>query len=227
MQQIHSLSIWGDSIGKGIVFDETRGRYAIFRDNFALRLKRMAGFPVENHSVMGATVCQAAEKLNPDTIRPGGVAAIEFGGNDCDLDWAAVSAEPDQYHEARTPIQLFRDTLSGMAGTLQRAGMKIVLVVPPPIDAEKYFAWVSKNLNPRAILRYLGDVQHIYRWQERYALAVRDVARKLGCKMLDLRDAFLVERDFKRLLCVDGIHPSEEGYGLIWREINDMLAADA
>ena len=126
------------------------------------------GVAVENHSVMGYTVCQAT--LAEKDMRPGGVAAIEFGGNDCDLDWKAVSENPDVYHEARTPIGVFKDTLAGMVKKVRAFDMRAVLVVPPPIDAEKYFAWVSKNLNPKAILKYLGDVQHIYRWQERLSL---------------------------------------------------------
>ena len=90
--QIDSVSVWGDSIGKCIVYDEERGRYAICRDNYATRLKA-EGVAVENHSVMGYTVCQAT--LAEKDMRPGGVAAIEFGGNDCDLDWKAVSENPD------------------------------------------------------------------------------------------------------------------------------------
>ena len=73
-------------------------------------------------------------------------------------------------------------------------------------------------------MKYLGDVQHIYRWQERYALAVAEIGSKLNCTILTLRDAFLVARDFKALLCVDGIHPSEKGHQLIWSEISRLIA---
>lgn len=223
MEKVWSVSIWGDSIGKGIVYDEERGRYAICRENLAARLKREAGIAVENHSVMGYTVLQAAEKFDESSLRPGGVAALEFGGNDCDMDWKAVSEAPDEEHDPRTPLKVFTKTLSGLVEKVRKGGMLPVLVVPPPIDAERYFRWVSKNLNPKAILQYLGDVQHIYRWQERYALAVRDLARKMGCKALDLRDAFLASRDFKELICVDGIHPTEAGYHVIWEAVNGVL----
>ena len=131
--RIESVSIWGDSIGKGIVYDEERSRYAICRDNYALRLRQI-GFPVENHSMMGFTVCQAIERLDERDMRPGGVAAIEFGGNDCDLDWKAVSESPDVYHEARTPLNVFKDTLASMVKRVQAFDMRPVLVVPPPID---------------------------------------------------------------------------------------------
>lgn len=219
--KINSVSVWGDSIGKCVVFDEARGRYAICKDNYASHLKA-GGVTVENHSVMGYTVCQA--QLAEKDMRPGGVAAIEFGGNDCDLDWKAVSENPDIYHEARTPIALFKDKLAEMVKKARAFDMRAVLVVPPPIDAEKYFAWVSKNLDPRAILKYLGDVQRIYRWQERYALAVAEIGSKLNCTILNLREAFLVARDFKSLLCVDGIHPTPEGHRLIWGAVSRLMA---
>ena len=125
--QINSVSVWGDSIGKCIVFDEARGRYAICKDNYAAHLKA-GGVTVENHSVMGYTVCQA--QLAEKDMRPGGVAAIEFGGNDCDLDWKAVSENPDIYHEARTPIALFKDKLAEMVKKARAFDMRAVLVVP-------------------------------------------------------------------------------------------------
>lgn len=224
MLPIESISIWGDSIGKGILFDEARGRYAICRDNYAIKLKQ-EGVHVENHSMMGFTICQAAERLTDSDMRPGSIAVIEFGGNDCDLDWQAISESPDSHHEARTPLGVFKDSLTGMVKKVRSFDMRAVLVVPPPIDAEKYFSWVSKNLNPAAILDYLGDVQHIYRWQERYALAVAEIASSLNCTVVNLRDIFLAARDFKSLLCVDGIHPSDKGHLLIWNEVNRLIGA--
>ena len=53
--KISSVSVWGDSIGKCVVFDEARGRYAICKDNYASHLKA-GGVTVENHSVMGYTL---------------------------------------------------------------------------------------------------------------------------------------------------------------------------
>ena len=34
------LSVWGDSIAKGVIFDEERGRYAVLRDSCLSRLAR-------------------------------------------------------------------------------------------------------------------------------------------------------------------------------------------
>ena len=88
--QISSVSVWGDSIGKCVVFDEARGRYAICKDNYASHLKA-GGVTVENHSVMGYTVCQA--QLAEKDMRPGGVAALAVGGHAWALGWEATERE--------------------------------------------------------------------------------------------------------------------------------------
>ena len=94
-------------------------------------------------------------------------------------------------------------------------GATPVLVTPPPLDAGRYFNWVSRKLNADNILNYLGDVQYIYRWQEHYAGAVRRIASETSCALCDIRDQFLALRRIDRLLCVDGIHPNQQGYSII------------
>ena len=61
--KLRGLSIWGDSIAKGVVFDEQRGRYAVCRDNCVSRLSRDAGVDVENFSVMGNTTEQGLRRM--------------------------------------------------------------------------------------------------------------------------------------------------------------------
>jgi hypothetical protein len=61
----------------------------------------------------------------------------------------------------------------------------------------------------------LIDVQSIYCWQERYAIAVRDAALETGCDIFDLRDVFLTRRDVEDLLSLDGMHPNTKGHMLI------------
>ena len=56
-----SISLWGDSIGKGVVFDEARGRYVILKENCVSLLGRLLGSPIANHAMMGCTARKAAE----------------------------------------------------------------------------------------------------------------------------------------------------------------------
>lgn len=219
-----NISVWGDSIAKGVVFDEARGRYAISRENCIMRLNRETGWSVDNHAVMGNTTLQGLERMDAEAMKPGSLAVLEFGGNDCDLDWKAASEHPDRPQYGKVPLKQFGENLVEMVRRAREGGMEPMLVTPPPLVAKRYFAWVSKNLNPARILAYLGDVEHIYRWQERYALAIRNVAQRENVRLLDVRDLFLAQDRFTDLMCIDGIHPNEKGHALLYDTLRERLA---
>ena len=217
------MNIWGDSIAKGVVFDEVRGRYAISRESCASRLSREAGYSVSNYAVMGSTSEQGLERMRGQELMKGNVALIEFGGNDCDQDWAEACEHPDVPQQGRVPLLQFGENVRAMVRLAKQAGMIPALVTPPPLVAQRYFDWVSQKLDPARILRYLGDVEHIYRWQERYALLIRKIAQQEGAILADVRDAFLSQNRFTEMMCVDGIHPNEKGQALMFDCLNRML----
>lgn len=217
------LSVWGDSIAKGVVFDEARGRYVICRDNCLMKLSRDAGVPVENHSVMGQTSAQGLERMCAGSLKAGEVAVIEYGGNDCDLDWKAVSEHPEEMQYGKVPVEKFVRNLAEMVRRTREAGMLPVLVTPPPLIAQRYFDWVSRGLNKVNILNYLGDVEHIYRWQANYADHVRALAEKLNVRLVDIRSRMLETGRLPELMCVDGIHPNAAGHAVIYDAVAPLL----
>jgi len=217
------LQIWGDSLMKGVVFDELRNRYQILRDNCVQQLKALLPFPVENNARMGCTAPEGLEILQAGEKRAGGLALIEFGGNDCDMDWAAVSADPAADHQPKTAPEVFTQKLEQCVALVRQAGMQPMLAVPTPLHAQRYFDWVTKGLDRAAVLHFLGDVERIYRWQERYALMVCNLASRLGCPLLNLRDAFLAVKGYERLLCIDGVHPNADGHALMLETMRDAL----
>lgn len=221
--KLRGLSIWGDSIAKGVVFDEQRGRYAVCRDNCVSRLSRDAGVEVENFSVMGNTTEQGLRRMEGQPLKPGNLAVIEFGGNDCDLDWAAACEHPEVEQRGRVPLEAFGENLRAMVRRVRDGGMIPALVTPPPLVAQRYFDWVSRKLDKARILNYLGDVEHIYRWQERYALMIRRVAARENAMLLDVRDWFLSQARFTDLMCVDGIHPNARGHELLFERFSGLL----
>ena len=221
--QLRGLSLWGDSIAKGVVFDEQRGRYAVCRDNCVSRLSRDAGVDVENFSVMGNTTEQGLRRMEGQPLKPGNLAVIEFGGNDCDLDWAAACEHPEVEQRGRVPLEAFGENLRAMVRRVREGGMIPALVTPPPLVAQRYFDWVSRKLDKARILNYLGDVEHIYRWQERYALMIRRVAARENAMLLDVRDWFLSQARFTDLMCVDGIHPNARGHELLFERFSGLL----
>lgn len=220
---VRNIGLWGDSIGKGVIYDETRGRYAILKESCVNLLSKKLNCPIENHAVMGATAAQGMERMREDFLHEGGIAVLEFGGNDCDMPWKEISEAPEKEYRPRATIEEFISSMEALIEKVRSAGMEAMLVTPPPLDAEKYFAWVSRGLNAEAILSFLGDVQHIARWQEGYAAAVREVAARTGSRLLDIRDAFLGAGPIGDFYCLDGIHPNAKGHELLARAAERRL----
>lgn len=219
-----TVALWGDSIGRGVLYDEVAGRYRISTHNLCAMLQKDFGRNVRNYARMAFTAKDGLASMTDDRMEQGGIAVLQFGGNDCDLDWKAVSKDPTGNHQPRLQLNQFRDTLRTLVQRAQLNHMEPVLITPPPVDAERYFDWLGRKLDKQNILKFVGDVQHMYRWQERYANAVTSIAHETGAKLIDLRDAFLAEYAMKDLLCSDGIHPSEQGYQLFNRIAREALA---
>ena len=219
MKLVQSIGVWGDSVMKGVVYDENKSKYTLLSENGADKASRKLGLRLFNRSRMGCTVTKGLQLLKKDLQRPEAAcdaALIEFGGNDCDYDWAQVAAHPEQDHQPKTPLPLFIAQLRDMIDLVRQKGMQPVMMTLPPLHAQRYFDFFTRNgLSGDSILRWLGDVQHIYRWHERYNAAVMRVAQECGCPLADVRDAFLAEPDYRDLLCADGIHPNAKGHALM------------
>ena len=154
------------------------------------------------------------------------VVVLEYGGNDCDFDWADVAAHPDDEHQPHTPINDFVACYREMIDMLMQRGIRPILMSLPPLDASRYFDWITKGgLNRENILHWLGDVQRIYRFHERYSIAITNLARQLNCRYVDVREAFLAVPRCGDLLCADGIHPNEKGHRVMQEAFAGFFAA--
>lgn len=209
-----AIYLFGDSVGQGIVLNE-EGKYRVSRKGCVRILKR-EGYPIWNYAVHGYTIRQGLESFHKIETDPGDVCVIEFGGNDCDLEWEEVVDDPKHFHDGKIPLSEFRSLLKLFIHEAGEKGMEPVLVTPMPLISSRYYSWVSKNRNAENILEYLrNDPESISRWQERYAIAIRDTAEECGCKLADLRSWMLDELDYPSLICDDGIHPNENGHDMI------------
>lgn len=209
-----TLYVLGDSIARGILFDEKKGAYTICKNTFDSALKN-AGAKVFNYSKMGMTSRQALSLLNRCAPDESAVAAIEFGGNDSDLNWNEVSESPETYHEAAVTIREYEDNLKKLISGTRSLGMRPVVVTPLPLSSSKFLNYVSKGRDKGAITAYLKTEHSIYRWQERYAIAAIRAAHESNCRVFDARSLFLNRMDFDSLIGPDGMHPTEKGYQVL------------
>ena len=164
-----TIALYGDSIGRGVAYDEVRSRYHYLRDGFDRLMEKEGQARFLNHSRFGATAHEGLAELEPLTELDADAVVVEYGGNDCSPDWKAVSEDPDTMHPPRTALSDFEEILARFVRKIRELGKIAVLVTPPPLVAERFVPWVSKGLDEQAILRFLGDAHHVYRWQEQYA----------------------------------------------------------
>lgn len=221
------VQIYGDSIMKAILVDENYKYKPIARDLLA-QLRQDTGVEAVNRAHFGYTVDRGQDVLRRDLEK--GLdcqyALLEFGGNDCDFNWSEVAAQPECEHAPHTPLRRFLDTMQSMAQTLMDAGVRPVLMSLPPLDAQRYLDFIGRlGNNTQNILRYIGDVQMIYRYQEMYSAQLARLSARLNLPLVDVRARFLERRDYGKLIARDGIHLTREGYGLIYDEFRRTLLA--
>ncbi len=215
MEIIKKIGIWGDSILKGIVFDENAGKYRPLKNCAVNLIKNNYRLDIKNNSRFGCTAPKAEKNLE-QSLNNGysaDMVLIEFGGNDCDFDWSRVSQAPDDEHFPNTPLSEYISAMSSMITNLINHKIKPVLMNLPPINAEKYFDWITKpdNVNAENVLHWLKEKNVIYRQQENYSNAVERLSAKYNIPLIDVRTPFLQIRDYSKYLCVDGIHLNEKG----------------
>jgi acyl-CoA thioesterase I len=224
---IQSICVFGDSVSKGVVFDSVQKKYTLLKDNFVSMIERSANILISNYSKFGCTVTKGNEVLekHQSELHQYDYTVLEFGGNDCDFDWAEVASAPDGVHKAKTPVTDFEENYSKLIDTVKNADGAPVLLSLPPIDAKRYFTWISRGLNSENILHFLGDIEYIYRWHEMYNLAVYRLAIAHHIPLIDISSAFLKTENYQRLICEDGIHPNEGGHKLISETITRYMLA--
>ena len=209
--------VYGDSLMKATIPDQAF-RYHFHIAELADRY-RSDRFSLTNRAKMGATVRKGRALVEHDLERgmDARYALVAFGGNDSDFDWAAVAAEPEKEHLPHTDPAEFRSILADTAEKLKSAGVQPVLMTLPPIDAERYLTFICRGgLDRSRILSWLGDVQHIYRFQEAYSDTVAGLARERSLPLVDVRRRFLLERRMPRLIADDGIHLTMPGYIILY-----------
>lgn len=218
----YKYMLYGDSILKGVVYDENKCKYTVLEQNFGNILQDRLKGVIDNAARFGNTVIKGISKLQNEVLkRDPDIVLIEFGGNDCDFNWEEVAEDPSADHMPKTDFNVFEKLLRNMIDSLNKVNIVPVLLTLPPIDADRYFKWVSRNSAAMGnnILQFLGSVNKIYWWQERYNSIVVSVAQETKTRMIDIRSAFLREPDYTRFMCLDGIHPNEQGHIIIAKKI--------
>ena len=221
-----NVTVYGDSILKGVLLDN--GKYVINRI-WEMQLAEMFHLTIRNCARFGCTIQKMLPQIRRDSQekrKEEEIAVLELGGNDCDYNWSAISCDPDEIYECKTPPEEFLNRYREAVQLIRNSGRTPVLMTLPPIHSERYLSFICRNgLSRKNILHWLGDVDAIYRWQDRYSVMVEQVAKEEKAQLIDLRKAFPKDaKELEPFLCDDGIHPSRLGQKLIFDTLCAALA---
>lgn len=183
-----------------------------------------SGIQIHNYARFGCTIRKAIRWIRRDceeSGKPEDSVVLEFGGNDCDYDWARISQNPVLRIQCKTPPEEFAALYREALALIRQSGRRPVAMTLPPIHSLRYLNFVCKNgLLKENLLRWLGDAGAIGRRQRLYSELALQVAREEQAEVIDLRAAFPQdETALAELLCEDGIHPNQKGQARILNEI--------
>lgn len=215
------LTILGDSIMKGVMYNSKRDRYMLYNDSWFIESALSGGLEINKHCRMGATVEYGLESLSVDM--KDSAVLIEFGGNDSNFDWGIVAGAPREEHAAFTPPEVFYRSYKKLIEAIRRIGAEPIAMNLIPINAESFFKWISRRADGERVLEWLGDENMLYRWHEYYNRTVERAAYETGCRLIDLRGRLLLDRSYATMICGDGLHPNEKGHELIRKLLLPML----
>jgi len=226
MKEKYDILLYGDSISKGVVFDEKQGRYVLLDKSFYQLVKNRLNGLLHNAATFGNTITRALQHLKKDILaKKPDVVILEFGGNDCDFNWEGIADNPELNHQPKTDFVTFRKAIEETVLDLKKQDIVPVLMTLPPLDSERYFSWITKKgaVAEKNILHWLGSVSRIYWWQEKYNSAILSIAKETKTIWIDVRSAFLQTKDYREYLCKDGIHPNSKGHHLMAKVILDFI----
>lgn len=214
----YTFIAYGDSITKGIIYDNEISKYAILKENFTNIIENKIKGSVYNAGKFGNTIMRGMSKMYNEVIKKSpDMVLIEFGGNDCDYNWDEIAKNPDMQYKPNTDIFTFHETLLTMIKTLKDNHIFPALMTLPPLDPLKYFKWITKedSFAEQNILHWLGTKDKLFTWHNSYSKMISDVAKETNTVIIDVRTEFLKYTDYSKFLCKDGIHPNIDGQSLI------------
>lgn len=217
-----TLIAFGDSIGRGVLYDGASDSYRQSENGFLSLLNREAGVTVINETRYGYTVKQGRRLFEKHRERVLGADAVllEFGGNDCDFHWKEIAAAPREEHRPNVSPEEYLAGYRDWIGELRSMGKEVLVMNLPPIEPYRYFRHVSRGVDAENIRAWLfGDPSYIYRWHESYSTALSALCCELGVKLFDVRTDFLRQPQYGELLCDDGIHPNERGHRQLFESL--------
>lgn len=217
----YKITVFGDSIPKGVFLDNKRLKKT--EVNAVSMLERDFGLNIDNRSNFGQTLARLIAKGEIDKFvsnlnqNDKNFVVFSIGGNDADYDWKSIPTNPQIEHGANTDLDSFEQILQQSIQLIQSKGVRVAVTTLLPVHSQRFFDNVICTLaDGEQVLKFLNnDVDNISRHQQCYNDCILRVAIRNSCDIIDLRKQFCMLTNYQDYMCMDGIHPNDEGQALM------------
>ncbi len=225
---IYTISVFGDSILKGIVTGTESGRmYDIIKENALSLASKELGFNLKNYSIFGNIITRGLKTLSFQLKKglESDAVIIESGGNDCNVNWVEIAKNPELKPTEQVSVSDYKKTINEMIDLIRSNKMTPILASPLDFVSERWFEQLCINGERKKILEYYdGNVQNLSKKNNEYYKAMKECAKEKNVHFIDTRIAMSNLKNVEDFMCQDGIHPNAKGHEFLSKVFIKELA---
>lgn len=132
------LCFFGDSIGKGIIYDKDKGRYVPLDKSFVKLVENEENCEIENFSRFGCTVTKGEQLVdkNAEKIENSDFVVLNSAEMTATMTGKRSQLMPEAEHGPKTPLSLFIETYKKMITEVKKLG-KIPVILNLPLLTQR------------------------------------------------------------------------------------------
>lgn len=160
------------------------------------------GIKVYNCGVAGDTAYDSMRRIYGDCLcySPDYVTVM-FGINDIGRDlYPYINDNPKKLEKTEFYMKRHKEYMEKVINTIEDFGAEVIVLTPPPYMEGTGFS--SDDLNCSSAINECAE-------------NARNLAKKFGCRLVDVNAAFNQISDQKKIISNDRIHPTLAGYHII------------
>ena len=142
--------------------------------------------------------------------------------------WHAIATNPSGQHEPKLDLIAYKALYINKIAQARAQGLEPVLVSLPLIDANRYFAFITRGMTAqerKSLLFWLGgDVERLRNIHELYNLLLFRLAATQCVHIIDITSPMLAYAHYEQLLEQDGITLSPKGQALVDGELASLVS---
>ena len=143
-------------------------------------------------------------------------------------DWKAIASNPAGHHVPQMDLVAYKALYINKIAQARTRGLEPVLVSLPIIDADRYFAYITRGMSMQErknILYWLGgSTERLRNIHALYNLLLFRLAATQCVHIVDITSPMLASAHYESLLEQDGVTLSEAGQAVVDNELASLLS---